>query len=100
VTGELTKLQAQIRERDAKDAVAEAARKAGATDASPIWKLVKGDLEFDDDGKVTNLDAALKDAKTLAPQLFRPANGKADAGAGASSKATKTDWMRAALDGR
>lgn len=95
LSDDLTNLQKQVRERDAKDAVADAAKKAGATDASPIWKMVKSDLEFNEDGTIKNLDAAIKDAKAIAPQLFKPATGKADGGAGSGARAPKSgDWIR------
>lgn len=76
-----------IRERDARDAVRAAARSAGApADAiDAVYRMVKGDLEYGDDGTVTNLADLLKDAKTIAPQLFRAAS--ANGGAGNRQKA-------------
>lgn len=73
-----------IRERDARDAIRQAARKAGAApDAvDAVYRMLKGDIEYDDDGQPANVDALLKDAKQIAPQLFRASNGRADGGAG------------------
>jgi hypothetical protein len=95
IKGQLTAFQQQVRERDAKDAVSDAAKKAGATDASPIWRMIKSDLEYDDEGKVKNLAELIRDAKSIAPQLFKPVSGKADAGAGNGTRAPKSgDWIR------
>lgn len=75
-----------IRERDARDAVRQAARAAGAAgDAvDAIYRMVRADVEYDEDGNVRNLDTLLKDAKAIAPQLFRV--GRADGGSGNGSK--------------
>lgn len=73
---------AAIRERDARDAIRDAATKAGASNADVIYRAVKGDVEYAADGTATNVDTLVKDLKELAPQLFRAATGKADAGAG------------------
>jgi len=76
-----------IRERDARDAIRAAARKAGASpDAvDAVYRMVRGDIAYDDDGAPKNVDDLLKDAKQIAPQLFR-ASPKADGGAGNGSK--------------
>lgn len=73
-----------IRERDARDAVRSEARKLGASDASldAIYRMVKGDVAFDDDGKPNNLKDILDDAKQIAPQLFRATNRPGDGGHG------------------
>jgi len=76
-----------IRERDARDAIRAAARKAGASpDAvDAVYRMVRGDIAYDDDGAPKNVDDLLKDAKQIAPQLFR-ASPRADGGAGNGSK--------------
>ena len=72
------------RERDARDAVIEAAsgEKVGARNPRAVYRLVKDDLEWDADGNLTNLDAVLKQAKTDYPELFGRAVGSGDGGAG------------------
>lgn len=81
-------LRKQLRERDAKDAVVTAAQKAGAT-ANPqaVYRLIKDDLEFDKDGKVTNLEEALAEAKSIAPELFKAVRGTANGGEGNEGRA-------------
>lgn len=78
---------AERRERDARDAVIEAAsdEKVGARNPRAVWKLVKDDLDFDDKGDITNLASVLKQAKTDYPELFGRSVGSVDAGAGSRS---------------
>ncbi len=45
-----------------------------------VWRMIRGDLTFDDKGQVENLRDVLQTAKQIAPQLFLPASGSADAG--------------------
>jgi hypothetical protein len=63
--------------------------------------MVKGDIAYDDAGNVTNLDECIRDAKQIAPQLFKTVTGPADAGAGNRSAASHgTDWIRANIERR
>ncbi len=82
---------AAIRERDAKDATRDAAKKAGAPDGDLIYRVLKGDIEYDDDGKPTNLKALIDDLKQTTPHLFKPATTRVDGGAGNGSKPGKDD---------
>jgi hypothetical protein len=84
---------AERRERDARDAVIEAAgdEKIGARNPRAVYKLVKDDLEYDDKGHITNLAAVLKEAKTAYPELFGRAVGSADGGAGSRTSAGAFD---------
>ncbi len=75
---ELDDLKTQLRERDARDSVRESAEKSGAKNASLIYKVVKDDLEFDKDGKVTNLKDVLEQAKKDFPDLFNASSDKAN----------------------
>lgn len=70
---------AERRERDTRDAVIEAASddKIGARNPRAIYRLIRDDLEFDDSGKVRNLDESLKKAKAEYPELFGKATGAA-----------------------
>lgn len=90
-------LLAQIRDRDAREAVTVAARKLGALDPSATYLLVKGELRFDDKtGEVLEVDAALKKAKAEFPTLFGRAAGSADGGSGsrASASTDMNAWLR------
>jgi hypothetical protein len=53
------------RERDQRDAAIEAlsSEKVGARNPNRLYRMVKDDLEFDDKGNLTNLDAVVKQAK-------------------------------------
>ena len=84
------------RERDTRDAVIEAASddKVGARNPRAIYRLIRDDLEFDESGKVRNLDEALKKAKAEYPELFGKATGAAgsvNGGAGGRNGAPPTD---------
>ena len=70
---------AERRERDTRDAVIEAAsdEKVGARNPRAIYRLIRDELEFDDSGKVRNLDEAIKKAKAEFPELFGKATGAA-----------------------
>lgn len=63
-----------------------------------VFKLIKDDLKFDDDGNVTNFKEALAAAKLDAPEMFRGAASSIDAGNGARQIAA-TD-MNALIRGR
>jgi uncharacterized coiled-coil DUF342 family protein len=98
---ERDEISRKLRERDARDTVLDAARKAGASDPTVVYRYLKSDLDIDDDGEVKNLKTLIDDAKTTAPQLFRAATGKADAAAGKDGKPpTSKDWIRGALSSR
>ncbi len=86
---------AAIRERDAKDATRDAAKKAGAPDGDLIYRVLKGDIEYDDDGKPTNLKDLIADLKQTTPHLFKPATTRVDGGAGNGSKPGKDDMNTA-----
>lgn len=87
-----------IRERDAKDASRDAARKAGSPDPDLVYRVIRTDLEYDADGKATNVKTLIDDLKATSPHLFRAPGGKADAGAGKSGQPTETkDWIRNGL---
>jgi hypothetical protein len=82
---------AAIRERDAKDATRDAAKKAGAPDGDLIYRVIKSDLEYDDDGKPTNLKDLIADLKQTTPHLFKPESKRIDGGSGNGSKPGKDD---------
>jgi hypothetical protein len=78
-------LEAQVRESNAEKAfrAAVAQAKLKVENADAIYeKLVKPALKYDSAGKPSNLAQILKDAERDFPQLFQPARGTADGGAG------------------
>lgn len=86
---EKAELEIKLRSRDAEDAIATAATKAGAVNAKAVVRLAHAiGLEFDKDGKLANLKDLIVEAKETAPELFPtrtgPANG-ADGNNGAAS---------------
>jgi len=84
--------EARLRTREARDVLEEAAKDAGASNPTKLYRLVKDDLEFDDNGKPTNLKEVLVRAKREFPDEFgskRPP-GSADGGAGRGSGTGRT----------
>lgn len=93
LTGERDKLLKDLDERSGKlrltlaeQAVRDAAESAGARNPKLVFRIVRDDLDIDEDGSVSNLDAAIKDAKKSAPELFGAGNGKADGGRGGEER--------------
>lgn len=97
---EKNELAAKTREADGREAVRTVAKRLGATEDSlnAVYRMVKSDIEFDDEGKPKGIDALLAEAKQIAPQLFKPTVGKGDGGAGNNGKAKDGDFMRAAYN--
>lgn len=89
-----------LAERDARDAVKDAAKKAGAPDTDLVYRVLKSDLDYDEDGEVTNLKDLIDDLKQTTPHLFKAKAGAADAGNGtrqsANGGATMTQLIRQA----
>jgi len=88
---EYTAVSAKQREAAARDSVRETARKIGAPDPDLVYRIVRGDLAFDDDGTVTNLDAVLGELRKEAPTLFKPVVAPVDATKGNATTGTVTD---------
>lgn len=63
-------LKAAIRLRDARDAVTEELKNSGARSPALLWDVVAGDVEFDDEGKPTNIPAILAELKASFPEQF------------------------------
>jgi hypothetical protein len=75
--------EAQLRIRDARDAVETAAKTAGFSSPSKIYRLLKDELSFDDSGKPENVKDLIAIAKRDFPEeLTKKASGSADGGAG------------------
>lgn len=87
--GDLTKAQqaleekeAKLRETVAKSALISEATKANALRPDAVYKLVKDDADFDDDGEITNAAALIQQARKDAPELFgRQQGGSGNGGA-------------------
>lgn len=82
-----------IRERDAKDAARTAAKTAGAPDGDLIYRVIKSDIEFDDDGKPTNLKTLIDDLKQLSPNLFKVEAKRINGGDGNGQKPKVSESM-------
>ncbi len=67
---EMAELRNQIRERDARDAVRTEAARLNVKNPQMVYRLVKDELEFSDDGKVSNLKDVIDSAKLEFPEIF------------------------------
>ncbi len=93
-----TALETRLRDLSARSAVTDAATKANAISTRAVYALIRSDLEFDDDGQPTNVDALLKAAQKDEPSLFKQANGRGDGSAGGENKTTNiNDLLRASM---
>ena len=85
----------QLRLRDTRDAVIEAAAAAGVKNAKLFWNAYNSEIETDEKtGKITNLKDVLAVAKTDAPELFevKRADGSADGGEGKNAGDAKPEF--------
>jgi hypothetical protein len=91
-------LEAEIRQRDARAAAGEAARKAGVKNIDLFLMAFERKLKIDAEGHPENLEQVLKDARQNFPELFITVNrGSADGAAGNSSqpRLSMNDLLRA-----
>jgi hypothetical protein len=89
LTGQINELKAQILERDTRDTVIKAVqdKKFLARNPQAVYRLVKDELDVDKEGKITNLNDVLTQAKADYPELFGPKpSGSANGGEGAHQK--------------
>src|SRR6185437_9057446 len=90
--------ESQLRVRDARDAVESAAKAAGFANPSKIYRLIKDELSFGDDGKPDNVKDLITIAKKDFPEeLGSKAGGSADGGAGANSRLPAGGGMNAII---
>ncbi len=75
-----TDTETRLRDANARSAVADAAGKVNAISTRAVYAMIRADLEFDDDGDPTNVDALIKQAQKDEPSLFRAAAGSGDGG--------------------
>lgn len=74
------KYVATVRQANGREAVRSAAKEAGAADPDLIYRLVKADIEFDDDDEPANVERLVLAAKKEFADLFKTKPAKADAG--------------------
>ena len=71
-------LQAERAERVIRDAAATAGARPDRLPS--VYRLVRDEVEFGDDGKPSNVAALIEQAKTDAPEFFQRVNGSGDGG--------------------
>ena len=72
----LTKLQ----DKAGRVGILEAAVKAGSPKPDLVYRLVKDDIDFNDEFEVTNAKELIRQAKEDAPELFKASKGKGNGG--------------------
>lgn len=83
--------EARLREREGRDLFERAARDAGGANTAKLYRLVKDEIEYDEQGKPTNLKELVAFAKRDYPEEFGGGHktaGSADGGAGNKSAAS------------
>lgn len=80
----IAELEADRRLTSAKEETIAALTKEGAQSPELLWKTMKGDLEFDDAGKLKNLDTLVTSLKSDYTEMFgeKKPEGGADGGKG------------------
>lgn len=78
-------LEQRYRETSARVAFMEAASAAGSQKPGWLYRAVKDDIQFDEDGNPVNIDEVIAAAKTEAPYEFRASGGSGDGGRGNDS---------------
>lgn len=74
--------ETERRETRLKERTVAALEGARAKSPARVYRLLRPDLELDDDGEPRNLAAVLRTTKQEFPELFYATNGSADGGAG------------------
>ena len=98
--GKLSGLESRVRIYEARDQLetfaADKRNQITISNYRGVFKLIKDDLQYDDEGKVTNFKEALAAAKSEAPEFFRGQSSSIDAGNGSRQQATMdmNAWMR------
>jgi flagellar motility protein MotE (MotC chaperone) len=78
--------EARLRILTASEKVHSAATKANAIEPAAVFKLVRDDLTFDDDGAPTNVSEVVAEAKKQYPAMFQASSGSGDGGRGNNGK--------------
>ncbi len=84
-----TAAETRFRDANARSAVTDAATKVNAVSTRAVFALIRADLEYDDDGEPTNVDALIKQAQKDEPSLFKAAAGSGDGGAKGAAGTTR-----------
>lgn len=98
--GKLTGLELKVRVYEARDQLetfaADKRNQVTISNYRGVFKLIKDDLQYDDDGKVTNFKEVLASAKSEAPEFFRGQSSSIDAGNGSRQQSAMdmNAWMR------
>lgn len=89
LAAELKEMKAEVQLRDARDAITDALKEAGARNPKLLFAAVRDQLEFDEAGKLKDLAGMVKDLSDTYPEQFGKGEtpGKVDAGAGNEDKA-------------
>lgn len=98
----VTELESKLAHRELRDQVTEAAARAGAKNASLVFRAIEEKIERDEHGKAANLDEVIKTARRDYPELFRrDTTGNADGGAGQQNQPTLSmnELLRRGRDG-
>jgi hypothetical protein len=83
----------QLQHERAERLVVTAAGKANAVRPDAVYRLIRDDLEFDEDGKAKNIDAAITSARKEYPELFRASAGSGDGGKNGDTPKDKNEAM-------
>lgn len=91
----------KAREATGREQIVAQATKAGAPNPELVYRLVRAELAYDDDGELTNAAEAIASARQQFPELFKTIPAKADTAAGmGSGPEADGDWLRRALTAR
>lgn len=91
----------KAREASGREQIMAAAAKAGAPNPDLVYRLVRADLTYDDDGEPANATEVLQSARQQFPELFKVSPARADTAAGmGSGPQPDGDWLRRALTQR
>jgi hypothetical protein len=93
-------LRKEVRAGKAEREVRTTAEKAGAANTDRIFRIIRTDIEYDDDGNPDNVADLIADVKKDYPELFKKRNGTGDLGGGGSSnkKSGKGDFFRQLIE--
>lgn len=77
---EYERVMSELRDLKTQGVFTDAAARANARAPKTLYRAYRDQLQYDDDGNVTNLDEVIAAAKQDEPDLFKPSTGHSDAG--------------------
>lgn len=98
----VNELATQLRNKELREQVSEAAARAGAKNATLVFRAIEEKIELDENGKAKNIDDVVKLARRDYPELFRrETNGNSDGGAGQQNhpQLSMNELLRRGRDG-